>query len=288
MFPTKRGRATGLILASAIVLGIAGGAAWGTTRGVGAAPETPSANRPTSFAAATTPVEQAATSDQAIADTLAGLDRSLFESVSVGTSPTPYDRQGSWFYVDIAPGDDASVSTQVGLWEADLAQGAVADRMAAGEPNLANVLVGSSLQQTSGDGKLLPVRGGAGDIEAGQSFAASGEQDSEIVKNVTEVATKYGLENIHVRILHALDPAVLVTAEVKNPEVLGGKFDALRSDILGNPIRYEGLYLRIDTPTLHPLVIGSTAYRSGAGRLSIASGYDDLVGAAHGGGGNQG
>lgn len=290
MFRIEGRRAAGVVAAGAVVIGTAGGAAWGASHGGSptAVEQTRSSNTATSYVTGRQEVDQAKGSDEAITTTLAGLDSDVLTDVSIGAAPSADSRQGPWFYATINPGSDVDVPVPVSLWEADLAQGAIAERLASGEGNLANVVFGSTFDSTSPDGDQLSLNGGAGDIEAGQAFAANAESDASIEEAVAKVAAEFGLEHAKVRVLHALDPAVLLTAEVTEPQVIAGKFDALRSAVLGKSVRYEGVYIRIDSSTAGPLVVGSTAYRSGAGRLWIRPKYDEIIGAVHGGGPSSG
>ena len=80
-----------------------------------------------------------------------------------------------------------------------------------------------------------------------------------------------------------MDPAVYVVATIGDLKDIDGRFDEIRATLLGDPARYEGLYLEIDSADGTPIARNATAYRSGTGRLWIAPGYDDIVGAAHGG-----
>lgn len=239
-------------------------------------------NHPTSYTDDRSSVPQSATADDAVGTTLAGLDTGLFRDVRVGAAPSPADWQGRWLYATMnATSDGGSYIREV--WEADLAQGAIADRLSDGVENLANVIVGSSINVVTPDGKSVSVTGGAGDIASGQRFAAAEESDSVIERQVEDVVEARGLKLSDVRVLRPLGPAVAAVVVVSSPSQLKSDFEALRQAIVGSPLRYEGLYLEIDLPDGSPLVRAATSYRSGAGRLWVAPGYDDLVGAVHGG-----
>lgn len=237
---------------------------------------------PTAYTSEKASVPQATSAAEAIEATLSGLDREDFLDVHLGEAPSSDARQGSWFYAIIAAQGESTIPVSRGLWEADLAQGATADRLAGGEPNLANVIVGSTILSGSAD-QTEVVGGGVGDVEASQAFASRAQSDAEIIEDVNRALAKYNLTPTEVQVLHPLDPAVAVRATVADADNLGGDFDSIRAWVLGDPVRYEGLYLEIDSPNGGPLVVNSVAFRSGAGRLWIAPGYDDVVGANHGG-----
>jgi hypothetical protein len=176
----------------------------------------------------------------------------------------------------------AAVSAQ---WEADLAQGAVADRIAVdGATDLADVIAGSSVTLELPDGTTEDLGGGAGDIRPGQLFADQDMNlgDADISQRVRGILDKFGLAAVEIRVLRPLGPAVYVVASADKASDLDGSYDAIRAAILDDPVRYEGLYLEVDLPDGTPIVRGAQALRSGAGTLWIAPGLDDAVGANHG------
>src|SRR5690242_10946422 len=117
---------------------------------------------PTGYTAQRSRIPQASSEDDAVQQTMAGLDKSYFVSVGLGASPSTVDKVGRWFYAVVQDPAGSKAPLPRGVWEADLAQGAIADRLAGGEPDLADVIVGSSIQSRdpSYEG------GGAGDIVA--------------------------------------------------------------------------------------------------------------------------
>lgn len=169
-------------------------------------------------------------------------------------------------------------------WEADLAQGDVAERIAHGAPNLGDVVVGSTLQFETAAGTLIPLTGGAGDVHSSQSFGdGSDESDAAITASVKETANRFGLQTAEVRVLRPLQPAVYVVATVESPGQIDGRFGEIWNALLGDPYRYEGLYLEIDVADGTPIVRQGAAFRTGSGRLWVESKYEDLVGVMHGG-----
>lgn len=284
MFPTDSRRAARLLVMAAVVLGVAGGTAWTAWSSTSGSEEiSRSTKSPTGVVETRGEVGQADSAADAVKTTTAGLDQGVFEDVYVGTSPNTWDRQGPWFHARLTP-EEGSPAIPVGLWEADLAQGAIAERLANGEPNLANVIVGSTISADRAADVSEPEWGGSGDVQAGQAFSARSRADSELIKSALETLERFPLANTQVRVLHALDPALMVTADVKTPKDIDGIVSAIREGLLGNPSAFEGLYLRIDAPDVGPLVISSVAYRSGVGRLWIAPGFDEFVDIPHGGG----
>ncbi len=207
----------------------------------------------------------------------------MFANIRLGDAPSADDWQGLWFYATVEGATDADGGALPSIWEADLAQGAIADRLAGGNSNVADVVVGSTIQFDPGDGRIVPVTGGAGDVRAGQSFGPQpGESDESIKASIKKTLSAFGLNPAEIKILHPLDPAVYIVATVPDPADIDGSFDEIRTALLGDPVRYEGLYLEIDLANGTPIVRNATAFRSGAGRLWITPGYDGVVGSAHG------
>ncbi|MFT3873323.1 MAG: hypothetical protein QM714_11875 [Nocardioides sp.] len=239
-------------------------------------------NDPTSYTAATQDVPQSASIQDAIDSTVANLDADVLTSVLPGDAPDPDHWQGTWLYMTVRGAQDRDGATLASAWQADLAQGAIAERVAGDKQNLADVIAGSVIEFVADDGSHVAVQGGAGDIVPGQFFDADGQSDSALVADIERVLTEYGLVAERVRILHPLDSAAYVKAKVTRPDQFTGRFDALRTSILGSPPILEGLYLEIDLGDGAPLVRSSVALRSGAGRLWVAPGYEDMVSAAHG------
>jgi hypothetical protein len=220
---------------------------------------------------------QAATSQS-----LDGLDADLFASVSFG--PPPKGRQetsGLWMSATMKGAHEDGIQAH---WEADLAQGAVADRLAGDATNLRDVIVGSDETLVHPDGSTEDIGGGAGDISPGQVFAAqeSGQSDEAIEEAIRTVLSKYNLTEHQVRVLHPLGPAVYIITQEPSVETLDKAFPNLWADLTGDPFNYDGLYLQIDGPDGAPLVEEAVAARSGAGVLWFAPGLDDKYLINHG------
>lgn len=269
-------------MALCVGLGV-GGSVWADDE---ASPEPPQqATIPSGYVDDRDPESPSRPAQEAIDSALAGLDREMFASVKVGPPPESSGRAGNWFYVETVSAD----STRFGaleIWEARLAQGAIAEKMARdGDTSLAQVIVGATITASDKQGRPLQDNAdGAGDIVVGQKFGAerSGESDEEIIVGVQRTMRDLKLIPVEVRVLRPLGPAVVVVAKVADLSILKGEFDNFHRAILGDPMRFEGLYLEIQGPDGTPIVRGSSSYRSGAGTLWFADGYDEFVGAAHG------
>jgi hypothetical protein len=288
------GRATALLVSVAAVAlllaacGRASSAPEDATPRSDAPPKHDASVRATRYVSDTTTYEPQDV-DSAVAATLDGLDRDLFAELRVGNPGCTDSCDGSWVFasVRLAPGEVAGVGGAAlpSLWQADLAQGAIAERIAGDAVDLRDVISGSDVTLRFDDGTTEDLGGGAGDIQPGQLFAAqaTGESDSSIVADVQTALREYGLAPTTVRVLHPLGPAVYAQARVDDVSTIRGDWSAIQSAILGDPFRYEGLYLEIDGSDGHALARGATSYRSGSGMVWFEPGMDSVLGIAHGG-----
>jgi hypothetical protein len=224
------------------------------------------------FAAETTTYPQQSLPD-AIRDTLAGLDADEFVDVRLeqqaSADGTPLTSVAPGMLIDIkAPAEDhgASIPAQ---WEAMVAEGAIADRIAGDAPALQDVVGNLDVTLTLPDGTTDDVGGGTGYVTSGEVFGAqaSGVGDSEIEQHVDTVLASYGLRSDRVRVLHPLGPAVWVVASTDDSSRIRGRFDELQNALLGTApdFSYEGLYLEIDNAKGEPLIRVGNALRNGGG-----------------------
>lgn len=93
----------------------------------------------------------------------------------------------------------------------------------------------------------------------------------------------FGFSADDVQVLHPLGPAVSIVATVNNPKSEQPDINDVLNALQGPDGNYEGIYLELRLPDGVPVLRQTTAYRTGAGRLSFAPGYDDVFGASHGG-----
>ena len=226
-------------------------------------------------------------SDIAIQRVQQGLDPVVSKLV-LGSPPVGAitNNDGLWLYATLTgvKGDENGQAIPL-AWEADLAQGALADMLAGSAKRLDDVIAGSSIQLDTGDGSMpVQIDGGAGAVAAGQIFGSqvAGLADDQIEADVTGTLKRFGLEANTIKVLHPLGPAVYIVATVTDISMLESKFEALRAAIDGDPIRYEGVYIQINDPLGSPMVRASTSYRSGAGRVWFAHGQDSVLGIGHG------
>jgi hypothetical protein len=262
-----------------ILVGL-GGIAWATA-GDGAIPRD-AVDSPVEYPSTEVTSYAVNAPSDAVAVTIAGLDSTRFVSARVGESPQS-QRPGRWFYAVLATQKNAN-ERLVSSWEADLAQGAIAELVGNDESNLGDVIVGSSVSFSNADGSLSEAEGGAGDIAAGQRFPAQTEvvSDATIRSEISRAASKFGLAVSNIQILHPLGPAPRVELTAPNATALTGRYPEIRAALFGATPRFEGFFLAISLPDGSTVVRGSAAFRAGSGRLWVNPKYDSLIGADHG------
>jgi hypothetical protein len=241
--------------------------------------------RPTHYVSATSHYD-VVDAQTAIDSAIGGLDSSAFVDYRLSDDPpeTYSPSSGQWWYATVSGPTDRDGATLKMDWEAALAQGSIAEQISGDVCDLHWVIRGSSVEFQLPSGATRDLGGGAGDIAPDQLFAAqaSNSTDEEIVQEVGDALAQYPLTVEDIDVLHPLGPAVAVVATVEEAGDIKGKFEAIRSAVLGDPLRFEGLYLEIDTPDGKPLVRTGASYRSGAGMVWFAPGMDSVLGIAHG------
>ena len=218
-----------------------------------------------------------------LSQALDGVDRHIYSDIHLGAAPADEVR-GTWLYAKIPTTGD-STTDAMHVWETDLVQGAVAEYISEGKAsNLASFVTGASVELVDADGSSHEVDSGAGDIAAGQQFPAqkSGISDIALRNQIVDRLRSAGLAADSIRVLHPLGPALAVTVKVNSLDEVRGRFAQLAVELFGSDPEVEGYFLEVQWADGTPLVRQSTSFRSGAGRLWIADGYQDLVGAIHG------
>ena len=98
-------------------------------------------------------------SSDAVTQISAGLDANAFVSLTLGSAPRADTWQGTWFYATVRGASRRPSDYLASVWQADLAQGAIAEVLDSGQNNLANVIVGSTISVQLPDGSSF-VAGG--------------------------------------------------------------------------------------------------------------------------------
>jgi len=229
----------------------------------------------------------------AIEQTMSGLDPAVVVDMEVSTPPNRLFASKpttQWLHATVnstsATGADGGDLRS--LWEADLAQGAIAERLAADASDLSEVVSGSRISVRHSSGDVDEEQGSAGQVTPGQVFGAQrdGLTDEEIRARITSALDALNLGGgfavRSVDVLHPLGPAVAVTATVKDRSVLRDQAMPLL-EAMGGSREYEGGYLEIDDSTGAPLLRTYGDLRVGDSGVWFAPGIDDLMGIQHGG-----
>ena len=180
---------------------------------------------------------------------------------------------------------DVAASDQV--WEAYLAQGALADEIdgltGGFQKNLANVICGSSFTAPGPDGAVEQVGDASGDVAAGEIFGAQAQNlpDAAISDQVSGALKSFGLTSESITVLRPLGPAVRVTATVSSVEDLAGKYNDLMKALTDSGKEYEGMYLEVDLPDGTPILKTGYASRVASSILWFADGVDAALGIQH-------
>lgn len=264
----RRMRLLAAVIAAVVALAAVPLASWAAGLYSASSPAPVRTNQPVAYAPIGAPMSgelSGIAPADALARVVARMDSNMFATVSIGKPPTADDWQGNWLYATINVDSLTNAAYLPELWEADLLQGALAESMNAGQRDLANVVVGSTFTARLPDGSEATLGGGAGDVAAYQEFAAP--TDDNAVAQAQTVLSKFGLATIDVRVLHPLDSALYVVAQVKDVNTLANQLNVLQNDLLGSPLEFEGLYLEIRDSSGQPIVRSASAFRSGAGHI---------------------
>lgn len=186
-------------------------------------------------------------------------------AASLGAPPqVPGVRSGAWLHFVVAiPAEGEQTSRP--QWEADLVEGAVAERLANGSLG-AGPVVGSTTDWRLPDGSILPnMSDGMGDIVPGQNFSTA--TDAAIKADLTAELNSANLTPISIDVLHIDQAAPAVVAQTTDPSAAAKAASTTIRDLFGqNPAKYEGYYFEIRDPSGHPVLSQSASFRSGIGR----------------------
>jgi hypothetical protein len=239
---------------------------------------------PKQYAPAIGATESSQSVDDAVRETLAGLDQADFAGLRVDSPPPGQPgRVGLWMYATVNAPSSSDGSTVGPEWEAYLAQGAIADRIAHGTDDLGLVIGGSTVLLNNKTGDPIEIGGGTGNVKAGRVFAAqaANESDKNIATSANLALAKFGLKATTLNVLHPLGPALYVVATTSDVATIKGQYHHILSALQGDG-NYEGIYLEIDDSAGRALVRTGSAFRAGGGSVWFADGYDQILGIVHG------
>jgi hypothetical protein len=218
----------------------------------------------------------------AISRALAGVDRATVLKVRIAVRPSQADSgQRNWLYVRVLARSLSYGGSLYSLWQADLVQGSTAEQMGSSTGNLADVFAGIEHVISFPNGSTVNDAGGAGDVVTSQLFH-SFTSDALATAAANDTLRDFGLIPDQIRIFHPLQAALYVVAKVPTLSKIAGKLEILRQRLLGNPFRYEGIYLQLNDDHGVPIAREAADYRVGAGRLWVRHGLGVWLGTAHG------
>ena len=238
------------------------------------------AEREQTMAGGTSSTQQSALAP-VVNDVLARLDQGSFGSIELGPAPGPDFRQGAWLDVVVNGHGPQNHDQLLGLWEADLAEGAIQELGANSDTkSLADVVAGESIAIRNGDGTLTDLGAdAAGDQTPGRKFQPP--PDAVAISSANQAVQAVGMTPLSVRVLHPVQSALYVTAEVANVYAVE-KFAQLLSALRGGGAVYEGIYLEVRDKAGQTLVAVAASPRTGTGRLWIKPGLPADPGIPHG------
>jgi hypothetical protein len=198
---------------------------------------------------------------------LDGLSGSSIASARLGDAPEGAGWDGfPWFYATVRVPSLKDGATIEPLWEADLVEGAVADR--SGDSNdIHQQFGGSSFTLLLPNGEQIPEEGGLGNVQRGQVY--SDQSDDDIRASVTQVLDRFSLTPVSIKVYRAWQPAVAVVASTDDVSQAAKRYLDLTSALFGDPPTYEGWYLELRDDSGTPFLRASQALRVAAGRIWI-------------------
>lgn len=227
-----------------------------------------------------TPVD---TPDEAVAEALKGLDSDIFLDLHLGTPPDDRNIPNSWLYATVKVSSMDDSATQLPRWEASLAEGVIAEKLATSRV-VSDAILGSSITAVMPDGSTADLGGGIGYVLVGQKFDDSA--DSVVIDDIQAKLTAAGVSAEQVRVLHPQDNAVYIVGVVQDIRSVPQGFMGIVNEVFGDlnvtDAKYEGYYLQLDDSDGNPIAIGTAAFRIGAGSSWINPVYEGVAGVVHG------
>jgi hypothetical protein len=216
--------------------------------------------------------------DTALAESMAGIDPGVVIDAHVGAAPTG-QTAGTYLYEQIALPRTTDNGEAIPLmWEAELVEGATAERTAH-DGWLLHAVRGFVETGRKPDGQVVSLdMDGVGNIPSGQQF--TGGSDDSITSWATALLEKYGVTPVSVRVLHPLSPAVMIIGQVSSDALSNGQLIGLTTD-LGLGKCCEGTYLELQTPDGQAQVRLADSRRSGSGTFWPRPGVTLNIGVGH-------
>lgn len=233
----------------------------------------------------------AAASDvqRAIDATIRGLDPGVIRKAAIGVVAGEATTQ---LNITVSTPSDQQGQALIPEWEAALLAGAAAGRLVAPGQKINQIIGAYQFQAATPDGNTVDEQGAAlPPNTAGSHFPAAGLSDQQILDKVRSTVGKQGWTFVSGRVLHPLDPAVVVT--VRMPAEAMDYSEQFR--LLNNAIRtldytysadpdqcaMAGDAIEVQDSTGERVLVSTQSCRAQAG--SVWDPPDGPIGVAHGG-----
>lgn len=160
------------------------------------------------------------------------------------------------------------------MWIADLVQGELAEGIGA-SADLHAGLEGSTFDAVLPDGSVVPDEsGGMGDVARGQAFST--ESAPQVAAEITAKLQGLGLKPVSVGAVAIPDVAPEVVAIAPDPTSAAKNLVDIEKALFGDPAKYQGFYLELQSSDGTAFVRASAAFRTGAGRFWIDQRYASI------------
>jgi hypothetical protein len=165
------------------------------------------------------------------------------------------------------------------VWLADLALGAVAERMRSDQIVVSDIISSATAVGPGRGGETVTTDLGIGAVRPGQVFGSP--SDATLTARVADVAKRFELTVADLEVLHPLESALSVTFVVPDGAKIEWTIDELGTALEGQPPNVEGSLIELDDSRGQPLLRTCAAYRTGDGGLWFAPGQDERFGAVY-------
>lgn len=216
----------------------------------------------------------------ALQQSLTGVDPGVILEAHFGDPPAG-GAAGRYLYETIAVPQAADGSGIQFMFQAELVEGAVAERIAT-DGRLLDSIRGIVLTGKRPDGSLIDLDvAGVGNIPSGQHF--TGGTDAALIAQTQATLIDLGLTSVQVRVLHPLGPALLVVATASNDLLTNGKLSGLNAALNPEHPCCDGYYLELRTPDGKVAARLANSRRSGSGTFWTEANVTNIqIGVAHG------
>jgi hypothetical protein len=215
----------------------------------------------------------------AVDDVVNRLDFLDVSVARIGGPPSP-DAFGPWLYVLATVPAVGGALIARPQWEAVTILGAAAEMAATGN-ELGDAIEGWVLDLQTPDCQIVSETSTRiGPRASGQVFAATG--DAADTEFATGVLDKYGVTPVKVETFRAVSQILIVTASISSAEAMNGNLSAMFEELKGVPLRFESLYLQLQTSSGEDLAVLGSSPRIGSGLVWVQPGLEDVLGIMHG------